>query len=222
MVVELRCKDELQSIAKFGGSGGKDKGWFVTISYIADPKEITIKDAWQWRQCILSVLCRIIKVGRCTQTCPFWNFTSYFYRIRESKTATIKVVFYVSIFLTLKNSWFSLFFSEGSREVWSSQVQAVVWHAWYHYSVFQGLVRAQERSDRKVAGATFPLLSLPGYSCDSLTFRWSDPSLFSSSLHSSRTYALFCSASPGGDKRVVSRDAGWWCTGKTNLQDVVL
>lgn len=51
MVVGLHCKGDLQSIAKFEGSGGKNKGLFVTISYIAHPKEITVKDAdaWQWR-----------------------------------------------------------------------------------------------------------------------------------------------------------------------------
>jgi len=75
-VVELRCKDELQSMAKFGGSGGKDKGLVVTFSYVAHPKAIMIKDAWQWRRCIPSVLCRIIKVGRSTQTCPSWNVTT--------------------------------------------------------------------------------------------------------------------------------------------------
>lgn len=50
-VVGLHCKGDLQSIAKFEGSGGKNKGLFVTISYIAHPKEITVKDAdaWQWR-----------------------------------------------------------------------------------------------------------------------------------------------------------------------------
>lgn len=53
-MAELRGKDELQSVAKFGGSGGKDKGSVVAISYIAHPEELT-RDARQGRQRISSV-----------------------------------------------------------------------------------------------------------------------------------------------------------------------
>lgn len=45
----------------------------------------------------------------------------------------------------------------------------------------------KQDQNRKVLGATFPLLSLPDYRCDSLNFRWSDPPLFPSPLHSLRT-----------------------------------
>lgn len=67
-MAELRGKDELQSAAEFGGSGGKDSGLVVTISHVAHPKELT-RDTWQGRQCI--PLCRIIEVEHSTQTCPF-------------------------------------------------------------------------------------------------------------------------------------------------------
>lgn len=76
----------------------------------------------------------------------------------------------------------------------------------------------------RVSGATFPLLSLPGYSCDGLAFRWSDSPVCPGPMHSSRTT---CSDALHQQEETQAWFLGMQetkgrCADKTNLQDVVL
>lgn len=104
----------------------------------------------------------------------------------------------------------------------------MVWHGWYHHSDLQDLVKAlplKYNQSWKASGATFPFLSLLGYSCDSWTFKWPDPPLFPSPMHSTGitcSYALHQQET----KELflwMQETKGWWTDKQmTDLQDVVL